>query len=881
MPGGTDERGNSMSRFTLAYAVLLMVALCTAAGPVAADWCEWVLPRGTPGDWLDDASWSGSVPQDGDHAEIDNGGTAQLTHPAEAAAAHLDVGWGFMQHSGGNLTLGGTLTVAANEGDGSYALSDSGQGASLTAAVEVVGGYDFGLFTHSGGTNTTGMLTLGSRPFDKHGQYLLSGDGELIVTQTLTLNRSGWLEWGPGGSLTCGEIAINSGGLINMARNFAPMALISGEIFGGLPMAPSHDWSLGITGGATATQTSGVARVGTLHVGHWSGGEGAYVLEGGTLASHDLLIAEAGPTTGLFRQTGGLNQTLRMRIGQSSTRNGRYELEGGALNVVEDLWMNSGGISGGLVQNSGTCTVGGDLYVHATTIARYSLNGGHLETGRTILAYYSQGELIQTGGSHVSEMIVVAWDGAATGTCTLTGGTVDFGTELTLGYEGGALGKIVQTGGAVSGSHTYLGRQAGARGDYELGGDGELRVDWSQIAHRGDGNFTQTGGVHAVANGLYIGKWDTAVGRYILTDGEVSAGGGLWLGGGSGTAGNGCFDQSGGTVSAGYVNIARDPTAVGTYTLSGGSLETPSMAIGVSGVGRFVQSGGVVTVTSAIIGRNPGSAGVCELRGGRFDVRSLSVAKDGNGTLALSAAADLHVTETLSFGAGGVLTAEPGSVIHMTGGELANASALPGNLAGLANVRLAFDASGAGTATFEAAGEDMGTSPAGWAGNFAVGALELSGGIHLAAAADNRPASGGAEAVYVDELILNTGGSVDLNGLKLYYLNGGDAKLLIPGDALMDGDVGITDLAVLANHYSLGGPGGVVGPGGMAWSHGDFTGDGVVNIFDLAILANYYACTTPPPPGGGAGPVPEPASAAILALGALALYRRRRPGRRA
>ena len=126
-------------------------------------------------------------------------------------------------------------------------------------------------------------------------------------------------------------------------------------------------------------------------------------------------------------------------------------------------------------------------------------------------------------------------------------------------------------------------------GSLAVGGNAAIG-DWG-----GTGTFTQIAGTHTVAGDLYLGYWSDrdgqyAVGTYTLSGGSLSVGRNAAIGdwGGFGT-----FTQTGGTHTvAGDLYLAYDSGASGTYILSGGSLAVSGNEdIGDwSGTGSFTQA---------------------------------------------------------------------------------------------------------------------------------------------------------------------------------------------------------------------------------------------------------------------------------------------------
>lgn len=123
---------------------------------------------------------------------------------------------------------------------------------------------------------------------------------------------------------------------------------------------------------------------------------------------------------------------------------------------------------------------------------------------------------------------------------------------------------------------------------------------------------------------------------------------------------------------------------------------------------------------------------------------------------------------------------------------------------------------------------------------------------------------------YVDPNDPNAGYLAFWGGNK----NGGDYEAIFQGRTAGDcvttpgtsSTVDGGDLAIMGGNWMV--------MGGMTWNDADFNGDGNVDGGDLALMGgNWMWVLSPPPPGDA---LPEPATLALLSLGAVAMIRRKR-----
>jgi hypothetical protein len=263
--------------------------------------------------------------------------------------------------------------------------------------------------------------------------------------------------------------------------------------------------------------------------------------------------------------------------------------------------------------------------------------------------------------------------------------------------------------------------------------------------HIADGADVSTPTNHGVNVGLY------AQGRVLQTGGSLTVGG--WLRVGAGAGGN------------------------GTYLLEGGALNALTQEyIAYNGTGTFTQTGGTHTVGGELaVGQGGGPTapitGVLNVGGGVLQVGTLYVYTTG--TLNVTNPTAYIEVHALRFAGKSSLTVLPGCAIHVVGTIFEVNSQDELALRGLEDLTVVFDGTWSGLGgSVEVAGKDLGASPAGFNDNFALGSLVIGGAvprnIWLQDIIDNGNRAS-PEALYVHDLTIAVGSSLDLAGLHLYY----------------------------------------------------------------------------------------------------------------
>lgn len=496
---------------------------------------------------------------------------------------------------------------------------------------------------------------------------------------------------------------------------------------GVLPVGPTH-W-VSIHNGANVILDYDAGFVQSVSLG-WQG-TGHLTMQGtaAELDTTSIYIGDAaGQTSSLTLQGGTLNLSTGFTLADDANTDCTVDHSSGTVNSVN---FNVGGrgkgtynFYSGLIDLSGGTSIGGGTGSEGIM----NMYGGTLDTGNSFgIGAYGTGTLNQYGGTittHTETRIGSASVSTSDGTYNLHDGTFTTANLHIASYTG-STGEMNQYGGTATVNGTiYCSFQSGTAGSYTLDGAAAMLTSHGTMVGRyANGQFIHNAGTHNLNGDLTIGN--------------------------------------------------SAPQA--TYELNGGSLTvTGETHVGQSyGLGQFIQTGGAADFQAVRIAYSSGSSGEYIMSGGSATITDLQIGSSHPGKLAITdASASLTVTGSFTIGYQGTYEAVPGTVVLMTGTNFLNQASDPAQFTGLANTTFKYLPSAPAGDTFEVCFADRGSDPAAWADN-AIRALILGGSnpadIQLIDWYDNQGDGSDNDVLYVRNLVLRAGSTLDLNGIDVYY----------------------------------------------------------------------------------------------------------------
>ena len=773
--------------------------------------------------------------------------------------------------------------------DGQLVLeSPSSISGGLIKAKQIARGSGSSVFTQSGGTvQLTDTFDAGTynmsagrleAPTVKIGAGQQTGGDIVCTTASIAF----------GFTLTDGTISANTGSLWQFVQNGGRTSFgtttINGEFGTIIPFL--------LQGGEFTTN---LLSVGTRS----SAGDTARFNQSGGQAT--VTLAKVGDTKlGIIELSGGIMDVGREEIG--GTASGTLKQSGGTHNIGT-LFMNANGrveLSGGVLAIGESFSATGGSFDMMSQPSTVTATGAILDFSNKLPVNASKASLVIDNDSLV--LVPAGTDlGSVFGSSTGSGLIHQVGQPLTI-----PSGQTIRGGGTISDFVTVNGSLIAktaislSRGlamgatTVNLGG-GDLTVNTDSSVIQGTlttgtmtlgksspANLVQTGGSVTVSNALTLTS-----GRYELHGGQLQSasmsGAASFLNDGGQQSvlgamqsndyelsGNGRLEDASAIVKsfrhvlgthlvAGELKLSDNTCE---YRMTDGLLQAGSITL-TSGA-RFTQQAGQTIVTGKITAGTMSYTGsfadtLIQINGGQLRTGECVLqGYFGRSMLTLGSQAELLVTGKLTMGYGANLVADPGSRIRLEGADWACPDFIGPSLS---KVNLIIDG-GQDVTRFEVSGLDVGATDAGWSSNAAIDRLTLGdqvGGEILLVNENHNVLETSSEALYVDQLVLGRNASIDLNGLNLYYRNGGQPKRFIPCDADLDGTVGFGDYLIL--EAGFGNEGGL--------ERGDFNGDKRVDFNDYLMLEATF--------GTGSQAVPEPTTALTMAvLTSLTLWRRER-----
>ena len=526
-------------------------------------------------DWNTAGNWSLGIVPTGQNAIVDTAPANIATISADISATPNDLvvrGGGRLDHTAGTAGTGGGswMFVGQNDTAGTYNLANTGS---------VAGGIT-GFAQGTGSLNATGNLLVGAFGDNRTGTVRVNTSATLAVSGEFFVgdssNSVGTF------SLESGTVTVNNKIFVGNNNGVGALTMTGGTLTktGGDQTFVGRD-----NGTGTLTQSGGTITLNhDFYVGQGSGANGTYTISGGGVLNtgRDFVVGrESG--TGALTMTGG-----------TITKTGDEKFIVGHNNGV-----------GVVAQSGGTISVNNELYIgneNAGASGTYTLSGtGALSVANEVVVGRESGTgILNVDGGTITttgngNMYIGRRNG--TGTLNQTAGVINVNREFGVGTRDDnkiGIGTYNLSGGSLAATNNiFIGKELGASGTMTMTGGTMSTSDKLQIGHnQATGVLTQSGGTVNVQNEVYIGNENSgsSVGTYTLSGtAALNVGNEVLVGRDNAT---GTLNLNGGTVTTKKV---EGGTGSATVNFNGGILKArESQGAFITNLDvADVQSGGI------------------------------------------------------------------------------------------------------------------------------------------------------------------------------------------------------------------------------------------------------------------------------------------------
>ncbi len=522
------------------------------------------------------STWTNSL-----SLNVGNIGNGTLNITAGGAVNNTTAYIGALSGSTGEVTVSGTGSTWTNSlslnvgniGNGTLNITAGGAVNNTTAYIGALSG-STGEVTVSGTGSTwtnSGNLIVG-----------LSGNGTLDITAggVVSNTSNGFIGYNEGvtgvvtvdgtGSTWTNSVSLQVGHIGNGTLNITAGGAVSNAV-GYIGYNEGSTGVVTVDGDDGSGNASTWTNTGHLYVGY-SGGKAVINEEIEVTRGGVLNITDGGEVTNVNGYIGYSSVTFASPD---------YHLSAGKATIdgTDSTWTNSGNLYVGYgAAGLGTYAYGGEMVVS---------NGGLVENVHGYIGTLS----------------------GSTAVVTVTGTNSEWNNSGNLYVGGAGTGTLtVSSGGAVTSSAGYIGNSSGSTGAVVVTSSstwtntGDLRV-----GNTGQGSLTIEAGCSVSSSNLYIGYTSSSNNTVSVSgaNAALTVSSGLYVGGGSSTAGNGMMSITGnGAVSNANGHIGSYTGSTGTVVVNGSGTtwtNTGDLVVGDDGTGMlYIHSGGLVIVDGTL-----------------------------------------------------------------------------------------------------------------------------------------------------------------------------------------------------------------------------------------------------------------------------------------